>query len=50
MGSHGVGGRRRHQLAMGNLIRRVPIASGVPGASANVGYSESSAPMCAASL
>lgn len=31
----------------GQLIRRVPIASGVPGASANVGYSETSAPMCA---
>jgi alcohol dehydrogenase (cytochrome c) len=31
----------------GQLIRRVPISSGVPGASANVGYSETSAPMCA---
>ncbi|HSX21654.1 MAG TPA: PQQ-binding-like beta-propeller repeat protein, partial [Gaiellaceae bacterium] len=31
----------------GNLIRRVPISSGVPGATANVGYSETSAPMCA---
>ena len=32
----------------GQLIRRVPISSGVPGATANVGYSETSAPMCAA--
>jgi len=31
----------------GQLVRRVPIASGVPGASANIGYSETSAPMCA---
>ena len=31
----------------GQLIRRVPISSGVPGATANVGYSETSAPMCA---
>jgi len=31
----------------GRLIRRVPIVSGVPGATANVGYSETSAPMCA---
>ena len=31
----------------GQLIRRVPISSGVPGASANIGYSETSAPMCA---
>src|SRR3954462_11145006 len=31
----------------GNLQRRVPIAKAVPGASANAGYSETSAPICA---
>ena len=31
----------------GNVIREVPIAAAVPGASINFGYSETSAPMCA---
>jgi alcohol dehydrogenase (cytochrome c) len=31
----------------GKLQRRVPIAKAVPGASANYGYSETSAPICA---
>src|SRR3954468_5349254 len=34
--------------ANGNLQRRVPIAKAVPGAAANAGYSETSAPICAA--
>jgi alcohol dehydrogenase (cytochrome c) len=34
--------------ANGHLQRRVPIAKAVPGASANAGYSETSAPICAA--
>lgn len=33
--------------ATGKLERRVPIAKLVPGASANAGYSETSAPICA---
>jgi PQQ-dependent dehydrogenase (methanol/ethanol family) len=33
--------------ATGQLQRRVPIAKAVPGASANSGYSETSAPICA---
>jgi alcohol dehydrogenase (cytochrome c) len=33
--------------ATGALQRRVPIAKAVPGASANSGYSETSAPICA---
>jgi PQQ-dependent dehydrogenase (methanol/ethanol family) len=33
--------------ATGHLQRRVPIAKAVPGASANAGYSETSAPICA---
>jgi PQQ-dependent dehydrogenase (methanol/ethanol family) len=33
--------------ANGHLERRVPIAKAVPGASANAGYSETSAPICA---
>jgi alcohol dehydrogenase (cytochrome c) len=33
--------------ANGHLQRRVPIAKAVPGASANAGYSETSAPICA---
>ncbi len=32
----------------GKLIARVPIARAVPGASSNFGYSETSAPICAA--
>ena len=31
----------------GQLIKRVAIASAVPGAASNLGYSETSAPMCA---
>ena len=31
----------------GRLLKRVPIESGVPGASINYGYSETSAPVCA---
>jgi len=33
--------------ANGKLQRRVPIAKAVPGAAANAGYSETSAPICA---
>src|SRR5206468_8368201 len=33
--------------ATGKLVRRVPIAKSVPGASASSGYSETSAPICA---
>jgi alcohol dehydrogenase (cytochrome c) len=31
----------------GRLVRQVPIAAAVPGASSNYGYSETSAPICA---